>query len=184
METIKSIEIIESMFKESKKSMHRNSFYFIIWGVLMIIAGIAEFFMYGNSNFWIIWPVVSFIGTIASMVYGMKEGKNNGVQTAGDRINSFTWGAFMFTLIFAIVYSVYNYMSPHPIVLMLAGSATFISGGISKFKPFIWGAVILEAGAILAAFFIEPEYHGLVSAFSLLFGYVIPGIILRNSEND
>ncbi|HJN06280.1 MAG TPA: hypothetical protein QF480_06665 [Bacteroidales bacterium] len=77
-----------------------------------------------------------------------------------------------------------NHLSPSPMVLMLAGSATFISGGISKFSPFIWGGVILEIGAILCAFVFGPEYHGLIFAGSILLGYVIPGLILRRIEND
>jgi len=184
METTKSIEIIETMFRESKKSMHKNSFYFIVWGIIFIIAGIAEYFMFGNKSIWMIWPIMSVIGAAITMVYGMKEGKRSGIQTAGDRINSFTWGAFGIGLLFVIVYSVYNQLSPHPLVLMLAGSATFISGGISKFKPFIWGALVLEIGAILTAFVIDTPYHGLISAICLLFGYVVPGLILRKSENE
>lgn len=183
METTQSIEIIENMFLESKKSLHRNSFYFILWGILLIPAGVAEYFLWGEDNFWIIWPVMGIVGGIVSTIYGVREGNRSGVQTAGDRVTSFTWGAFVFTMILAIIYTVNNNLSASPMVLMLAGSATFISGGISKFSPFIWGGIILEVGAILCAFVFAPQYHGLVFAGSILFGYVIPGLILRKSEN-
>ena len=66
METTQSIEIIESMFKESKKSLHRNSFYFIIWGLLLVPAGIAEYLLFENENFWMIWPAVGILGGIIS----------------------------------------------------------------------------------------------------------------------
>ena len=183
METTKSLEIIESMLMESRKSLHRNSFYFILWGALLIPAAIAEYFMQGQSNFWIIWPIIGITGGIISAIYGKKEDKASGVSTAGDRITSYTWGAFGFTLILAIAYSVYNHLPPQTLILMLAGSATFISGGISKFKPFIWGGVILEIGAVLCAFVIDAHYHSLVFAVSILAGYVIPGIILRKEEH-
>ena len=137
----------------------------------------------GTPNFWMIWPVVGIIGGIISFVYGMKEDKNTGVQTIGDRITMFTWGGFGFTLIFAIVYSVSHHLAPHAMILMLAGLATFISGGISKFNPFIWGGITLEVGAIICGFFIEPAFHGLVFAASIFLGYVFPGFLLRKLEN-
>ena len=130
-----------------------------------------------------IWPSVGILGGIISFVYGIKDGKRTGMMTYGDRITLFTWGGFGFTLILSIVFSVYNQLSPHALVLMLAGLATFISGGISKFKPFIYGAIVLEIGAILCAFFIEPSMQGLIFAASMLFGYILPGIILKKSEN-
>ena len=183
METIKSIEIIESMIRESKKSLYRNSFHFILWGALLVPAGIAEYILYGKENFWMIWPVVGIIGGIISFIYGMKEGKRAGVETAGDRITSFTWGAFGFTLIFAIAFTLYNHLSPHALILMLAGYATFVSGGISKFKPFIIGGIVMEIGAILCAFIIDGSNQSLVFATAILFGYLIPGLSLRKLEN-
>jgi hypothetical protein len=183
METTKSIEIIESMMLESKKSLSHNSFYFILWGILLVIAGIAEYVLYGSGNFWLIWPLTGILGGIASFIYGIKDGKKAGMMTAGDRITVYTWGGFGFTLIFAIIFSIYNHILPHALVLMLAGLATFISGGISKFKPFVLGSIALEAGAILCAFYIQPELQSLVFAGSIFLGYIIPGFILRKEEN-
>jgi len=87
-------------------------------------------------------------------------------------------------LIFVLFYTVTKSLSPTPLILMLAGIATFISGGISKFNPFIFGGIMLEIGALLTAFVIAPEYHGLVFSASLFLGYLVPGIILRELEYD
>jgi len=183
MEPTKSIEIIESMLSETRKSLHRNSFYFILWGALLIPAGIAEYILYGKAYFWTIWPAVGILGGIISAIYGKKESERAGTKTAGDRITEYTWGAFVFTMIIGITYSVYNQLTPHVIILMLAGMATFISGGISKFKPFVIGGILLEVGAICCAFFVEPMYHSLIFSASILVGYVWPGLTLRKSEN-
>ena len=183
METTKSLEIIESMLKESRKSLHRNSFYFILWGILLIPAAIYEYLMQGSDNYWIVWPIVGILGGIISAIYGKREDKKSGVSTSGDRITNYTWGAFGFGLVFVIAFSIYNGIPPQALILMLAGSATFISGGISKFRPFVWGGIILEAGAILCAFVLDPEIHSLVFAASILAGYVIPGFILRKEEH-
>ena len=183
MESAKSLEIIEKMFNESRKSLSRNSFHFLLWGSLLVPAGIGEFLLRGTNFFWMVWPAVGILGGIVAIIYGIKEGKRVGVQSAGDRIMGFTWGGFGFTLIYAIVYSGMNHVPPHALILLTAGLATFISGGISKFNPFVWGGVVLGLGAVVAGFFVEPVYHSLVFSTSILLGYVIPGLMLRNIEN-
>lgn len=183
MKATQSLEIIESMLQESKKSLHRNSFYFILWGLLMVPAGIAESLLIDSPNFWLIWPIMGIIGGIISMIYGMKEGKRTGTVTSGDRIISYTWGAFVFCLVFVIVFSLSLRIPPHTLILMLAGMATFISGGISKFKPFVYGGIAMEIGALACAFVVAPEYQGYVSALSLFVGYVIPGFMLKKAED-
>lgn len=183
MEPSKSIEIIERMLVETKKSLHRNSFYFLLWGVLLIPAGIAEFVMRDGDKFWVVWPSVGILGGIISMIYGFKESKRSGAATAGDRITSYTWGAFGFSLVFAIVYSVSHGFPPHALILLTAGMATFISGGISKFAPFVVGGIVLGIGAIICGFIVEPVYHSLVFSAAIFLGYVIPGFLLRRTEN-
>ncbi len=183
METTQSLDIIERMLQESKRSLHRNSFYFILWGLLMVPIGLAEPFIIQYEYFWVVWPIAGIMGGIASIVYGMREGKRSGVSTAGDRITSYTWGAFVISMVIAIVFSLYNRIAPHAMILLLAGMATFISGGICKFKPFVFGGVIMWIGAITCTFLVEMPYQGFVSAASLFMGYVIPGFILRKSEN-
>ncbi len=183
MESAKSLEIIESMFNESRKSLTKNSFHFLLWGSLLIPAGIGEFLLRETNYFWAVWPVVGVIGGIIAIIYGFKEGKKVNVQSAGDRIMGFTWGGFGFTLFFAIAYAGVHHFPPHALILLTAGLATFISGGISKFTPFVWGGVVLGLGAIVAGFIVAPVYQSLVFSAGILLGYVIPGLMLRNVEN-
>lgn len=183
METSKSIEIIESMYNESKRSLHRNSFYFILWGLLLVPAGIAEFFLFESEKVFIIWPIVGIVGGIVAGIYGFREGKRAGAQTAGDRIYNYTWGAFIALLLLSLPLSFKYNFSPHILILMLAGYATFVSGGIAKFTPFIFGGIALLIGGLLCAFVIDVRLHSLVFSACILLGYVVPGFILRNQEN-
>ena len=183
METSKSLERIESMFLESKKSLRKNSFFFILWGVLMAGSGLAEYFLFGNPYYWIVWPIVGALGGIVSSIQGARMDKNIGIRTAEDRIMAFTWGGFIFSLIICIVFAITQGIAPAPLVLILASYATFISGGISKFKPLYWGSLFLIVGGIVCGFILPVETHGLVFAISILFGYVYPGIKLMQSEN-
>ena len=108
METTKSLEIIESMLRESKKSLFRNSFYFLLWGILLIPISILDYFIGNQAYFWLVWPSIGIIGGFISYIYGKNESKNAGVISAGDRIIMFTWGAFGFSLVYVIVFSVMN----------------------------------------------------------------------------
>ncbi len=184
METTKSLEIIEAMMSESRKSLHRNSFYFLLWGILLVPAGIAEYLFRDMSFAWFVWPVVGVVGGIISMIYGNREAKRTGVQTSTDRITYFTWGAFLFGLAFSIVYAVSNNMMPHALILAFTAVATFISGGISKFQPFIWGGILIGIGAIICGFVLPGTYHPLVFSAAIFLGYVIPGLQLRKKEHE
>ncbi|MEQ8323089.1 MAG: hypothetical protein RIE58_01450 [Vicingaceae bacterium] len=183
METTQSINIINQMLQESKRSLHRNSFYFILWGIILLPAAFMDFFLYGQAYSWLGWPIVGAIGGIVSGIYGSKEGRRSGEQTIGDRISMFTWGAFVFALLFVLFYSIANRLSTYPLVLLVSGMATFISGGISKFRPFLLGAAALALGALLCAFFVQSRYHGLVFIVAMVLGYLIPGLLLKKTEH-
>jgi hypothetical protein len=183
METTKSIELIETMFKESKKTFCNNSPFFIMWGIILAIAGLTEYLLTGHPNNWMVWPVVTTIGGIISMVLGIKEGKKQSTKTIGDRIIGYIWLGFVAVLAYAIAYSLYNHITPHALILMGTAYATFLTGSISKYKPLILGAVALALGAVLAGFVFPMADHGLVFAITITLGYTIPGFMLRRSEN-
>jgi hypothetical protein len=183
METTKSIELIETMFKESKKSFCNNSPYFILWGIALAAAGLAEHLLSGYENNWLVWPIVSTLGGIGSMVLGIREGKNQTVTSLGDRLNSYIWLAFIAVLVYSVVFSLYNHITPHALIMIVTAYATFLTGAISKYKPLMWGSVALAIGAILAAFVFPMSVHGLVFAITITLGYTIPGFMLRRSEN-
>ena len=184
MEITESVKIIERMMNESKRAFHHYSGYFILWGLIMAPAGIAEYMLLGYEYSWIVWPIASIIGGIISSILGRTQGKKQQAASAMDRVIGYTWAAFGFCLVLAIAYSVSIQRPPHTLVLMLAGAATFISGGISKFKPFIYGGLALELSAIACAFFVPAEFHSLIFAGGIVLGYVIPGFLLRNLEHE
>ena len=182
MELTERLQIIEKMMNESKRSLHNYSIYFLIWGFVMAPAGIAEYFLHGSPYSWVVWPVAGVTGGIISGIAGYLQSKKAQVSTAMDRVISYTWLSFGFCLLFAIFYALHSGKPPHALVLMLAGGATFISGGISKFTPFIWGGLALEVAAIACGFFVEPIYHSLIFAAGIVLGYIIPGLLLRKEE--
>ncbi|MCG8576501.1 MAG: hypothetical protein MI810_16565 [Flavobacteriales bacterium] len=186
MDAQQSVKIIEQMLKESKRHLLRNSFYFIFWACLLIPTALAEFFLMqkGFERSWMVWYFAGPIGGIVSYLYGARQGKKAEVLPTAARIVGFVWGAAGVCIIFSIAYAIFLKQPPHAMILMISGAATFVTGGISKFKPFVWGGIALAIGAVVTAFFVEAEYHSLVFAISLLVGYLIPGLRSRKIEHE
>lgn len=180
MELTESVKIIEKMMAEGRKSINNYSSYFILWGIVMLAASLAEYFMIGHVEFaWIAWPIAGTIGGILSSFIGSSQKSSSAL----DRIVGYTWMTFGICLIFAIFYSLYLQTTPHALILLLAGSATFVSGGISGYKVLYVGGGILFLAACISGFIITNELTSLVFAAGMLFGYLVPGIILKRSEN-
>ena len=182
METTSSLEIIGQMIQESKRSLYKNSFYFILWGILISLTGIVEYFFRSNPNAWLVWPLIGIIGGIVSGIYDKKESEDK-LNTSGDRIMNYTWTGFGICLVFVIFYAILHGQNSHPLILLIAAFATFISGGVSKFKPFVYGSILLFAGAIVCTLLHDFKYLSLIFSLTILAGFFIPGLLLRSSEN-
>lgn len=180
MEITDSVKIIEKMMAEGRKSINNYSPYFILWGSVMFLAAIAEYLMIGKTEFaWVVWPIAGTLGGICSGIVGSKQKSNSAL----DRIVGYTWVTFGVCLVFSIFYSLHIQTTPHTMILLLAGGATFISGGISGFKVLFLGGFILLVTAFLSGFIVAGELVSLVFAAGMLFGYLVPGIALKRSEN-
>ena len=69
-----------------------------------------------------------------------------------------------------------------PMILTIAAIPTFISGFIIRFKPLIVGGVTFWVLA-LAAHFGGPDISSLAVPVAMLTGYLIPGYLLKRSNN-
>ncbi|MDX1348872.1 MAG: hypothetical protein R3279_01430 [Putridiphycobacter sp.] len=183
METTKSVKIIEQMLKESRQSLSKYSFHFILWALLLIPSALIEWYFVENPLRLLVWPIAGVIGGIIAAYYGYQQSKKVAVTTISDRVSGFIWGGFGICLLFSICYSIYLKVPPHTLILLLAGGATFTTGGLFKFRPFIVGGLFLMASAILCGFAVTTEHQSLIFALGLTGGYLVPGLMLRKIEN-
>ena len=91
---------------------------------------------------------------------------------------SYTWIGFVVTMIITLIAVVPA--NPNPFVLLLAGLATFITGGICEFRGFIIGGVIFWISAIVS-FQLGVQASLLVYALAMFLGYIVPGYSLKRS---
>lgn len=180
-----SLELINEMILKAKQSFSKVSFYFLLWGMLLFIAGIVEYYLDRVVHYeysYVGWPVVGFIGGIIASIHGAAEGKKQGVMSYTDKVFMFLWSAFVVTLVLLIVGAVANDSNPGSYIIIMTGLPTFVSGGIMRFKPLIVGGLIFWAIGIFSFFFLD-EYRSLLFSLAILFGYIIPGIMLKRSED-
>ncbi len=180
-----SLKLINEMIAQAKKSFHRMSFYFLLWGILLIVAMMTESILDlpGYTKNGISWVAVGVIGGIASWWYGAREGRQVRATSTMDRVMMWLWLAFIVTLIVTIVgYGVSGGGTPTGSILVLTGLPTFVSGQLVRFRPLIFGGILFWVlGG--ASYFVDVEALPWLYISAMIFGYVIPGYLLKREED-
>src|SRR5947208_6770779 len=81
------------------------------------------------------------VGGIVSIFAVKKEVKERLVKTWIDTMMKFTWIAFGVCLFVVLFFSPKLQINTFPLVLLIYGVGTFISGGALSFRPLIWGGI-------------------------------------------
>ena len=180
-----SLSIIQEMIAKSRKTFHRNSFYFILWGVFMFIAGLSEFFLIRANfeMFWIGWPILGTLGGIISAVYSSRQSAKDAGQTFTDQTIGYVWLTYGISLICMIFTGILVDVNPGTLVMLLTGLPTFLTGTIIRHKPLIFGGIVFWIGGLLSLF-TEPQYVPLIFSTAILLGYLYPGFTLLSAEKN
>lgn len=181
-----SLRLIESMIGQAKKSFSRMSFYFLLWGGLLIAAMIATYLLRDTLGGWgngAPWGIVGALGGIASGVYGARQGKREAVNNPMDRIIGWLWSAFVITMLIVIVCSGLVHRDPGATITLLTGIPTFMTGQIMRFRPLIIGGVLFWVAGIVMHLTADPLVLTALYCGAMFFGYIVPGIMLKRQED-
>ncbi|MEQ8909886.1 MAG: hypothetical protein RIC95_11875 [Vicingaceae bacterium] len=179
------LKLIEEMIESTKVKISEGSIFYLIWGWLVILAAALNYYLLvfaQYENHWIVWPILMPIGGIVSMIIGRKQAKKAKRKTFIDRALNYLWGGFVITLLLALLGIVR--LGPegvYPIIMLLYGLGTFVSGGILKFRPLIIGAMGAWLVGIVA-FFVPFQEQLILLGVSILVSYLIPGYLLSKSS--
>ncbi len=184
-----SLRVITEMIENSKSNFKDNSFFYLLWGWLVLIASVINFTLLQMGHFeiaWIPWPILMFGGGIVSGIAGYRMGKKAKAKTMFDTAMAFLWGGFVVT-IFIILFTASSgnltWKASNIMIIALYGLGTFVSGGLLKFKPLIIGGVFSWAIAV-ATIFIPELYSLLMVALSIVVAYLVPGYMLKSKEKS
>lgn len=175
-----SLDLINSMIVKARKRYSDNSFYYLLWGWLVIAACILHYWFAVDevvkepSMAWLI----MFIGAVISIFHGMKKDRMAKVGHYTDKLYGWLWISLGVAMIIVIVNGQELNFQIVPLMLMLAGVGTFVSGKMMGVKVLQFGAICLWSSAILA-FQLSEINQLLAMAGGITIGYLMPGYIMK-----
>jgi hypothetical protein len=190
-----SLEIIGRFILNYKKNFKESSFYFLLWGWLVLFASVSHFLIltallnmkdYGKIG---IFSIVNWIAfTVAGMVIqSFHFRRTAGHEVTRSHIDHFIrslWqvSAIAIVLIIVLCMKTHNYY-PSPFILTVVGLSTLVTGITIKFRPLIFGGIVFFVLAVIGSFF-NNEYQLLINALAITLGYLVPGYMLRASKTE
>ncbi len=178
-----SLDLITSMIDQAKGNVRDNSFYYLFWGWVLIVAHLGSFIL-NKFEFkypFAIWLIV-IPAWIISFVYGSQQKKKQQRATTHlEKINITLWISFgVLAVVLPFFGNFINYQI-NPMILLVGSMATMASGVILKFKPLMIGGVLFFVSGLIS-FFFSSDQQSLIAAVTIALGYLVPGYLLKSQK--
>jgi hypothetical protein len=178
-----SLKLVTAMISQAKNAYYENGLGFLLWGFTNLLCFGLSYIAVTYTRFVLPFnPFYLMIITFALHVYFAKrERKYQKVKTFTDEANEYAWIAFGISMLILTIAGAYANMGylVLPVLLLLFGVPTFITGCVNKFRPLIWGAIICWILSIVS-FVHKGNYALLLVAAGATAAWIIPGFILRS----
>jgi hypothetical protein len=181
-----SLQVIQSMIDQAKNSVADKSFYFLLWGWLVLIGALLQYTLkviVRTDAHPAAWNIM-FIGVIVSIFHRVKQRKRQ-VKTYVDEGLGNIWtclGVIQGLIVFIFARRG-GWENCYTIFILLYSTGCFLTGRLLKFPPLIWGAMGCWALAILTTF-VNYDMNILLMAAAILISYIIPGYLLRREHKQ
>jgi hypothetical protein len=182
-----SLRTIETAINEAKRSKTGASFYYIIWGLILLINYSVHYLIivkpelkgtFIDSFSWVLFP----IGGLLSLLNKSKDQKKETYVPHLEKVYFYAFTGFAF--LYGVLTFASTYLSSSLAIMLfplIIGSTVYIVGGISKHKPSIIGGVISMLFSVVSILsIIEIQY--LMASFACISACIIPGITMKKSN--
>lgn len=178
------LELIARMIQVARKEYTDDSWIYLLWGWVVSLACLAQYALIKMQStyyayVWLALPAVAVIQVIIMM----SQKKKQRVSSQTDKIIGYVWIADGVCMGIVIVSGNIMQLSAYPVLMLLYGIGTFISGSIMNFRPMQLGAICCWALSV-AAFHVSFEYQSLLLPLSVILSYIIPGYLLRKRYRE
>ncbi len=181
------IHLIKEMIEKTKKTAAKSGTYFILWTVVPILAILGMYILTLLKNYqwiWLNWVVFIAIGIIITAILEIRRESKENVKTYIQIAVFSVWKAcgFAFILLGFIFpwLGLYSYPTIPVMMSMIAGIGVYATGGITEWNLLKWCGVLWWFGALLMVI-VDHQYRMLLAIPLLIFGYLLPGIILNRN---
>ncbi len=174
------LELITEMINIARKEYSDDSFIFLLWGWSVCLASLGEYALLklGTEYHSLVWLILIPV-VIIQIVYFARQKKQERVKTHMDKVISYVWISVGISMGVVLSSGPVMQLSTYPVLILLYGIGTFISGGILNLKSMKIGAICCWVLA-LVAIRVSFEYQQLILSLSLILSYIIPGHLLKN----
>jgi len=176
------LKTIYSMIEATRGNIGGNYRYYLLWGYLVSIACILEFLfirVYPVNHHYLVWPIMMGAGVITSTVMSLwQRRKQNHITLLGNMM-AYLWGGWLVTLLLLQLFANMrgDYSLILPLTMAMYGLGVFVSGGIIRFRPLIFGGILSWIAATVS-YFQPHDIQLLIMTGTLVIGYIVPGYIL------
>jgi hypothetical protein len=180
-----SLRVIQTMIEKTKTSVADKSFYFLLWGWLVLIAAVGQYILaviVRTDKNPIVWSLM-IVGVIASVAYGRRQAKIRIVKTYVDDGLKNIWivlGVVQGLIVFVFMRRG-DWEHCYTFFILMYSIGCFLTGRLLRFAPLIRGAVFCWALAVLTPF-VDEHTNILLLAAAVLGSYIIPGHLLRAEQ--
>lgn len=175
------LELIADMINTARKEFSDDSFIYLVWGWAVCIASIAQFVLLHMKSEYnaLAWAILMPLAAIVQIVGLARQKKKERVKTHVDKVLGYVWMSVGISLGIVLFSQNTLQFNTYPVLIILYGIGTFISGGLMDLKVMKAGAICCWViGAV--EFYTKFEYQLLLLALSVILSYIIPGYILKN----
>jgi hypothetical protein len=179
-----SLQIIHGMIEKTKQNIvYRSSDYLLLWGWLVLIACLAQYFLLTVIHYryhYYAWHLM-WLGAIGSVYLFLRDRKVRPVRTYIDESVSSLWiGIILMYFSLGFILAYLNYWEHgFAFYMLLYALGTFVTGRIIRFRPLVYGAFVCFIFAWLSLF-LSYENQILLNAAAIIASYLIPAYLLKN----
>lgn len=181
-----SLRLITQMINKARNNYYESGLGCLLWGFTNLVCFVIAYLMETVKGFYFPFNPFYLMGVtlLLQLYYDRKEAHHKQTKSYNDDVNTYVWITFgIAVLILTIVGAIANIgYIVLPVLLLLFGMPTFITGCINKFFPFIIGGVLCWIFSIIAFLFKSYETYLLVATGAGV-AWIIPGFILRARFN-
>ncbi len=178
-----SLEVIASTIRKTKENMKEQSFYYLLWGWLTLVAALSQYavrvFTASHLDY-IPWLVLVPLGIVVTLIHGKKSNRQRGYETYLGTFLQYFWMVLGLSFVVVVFLSVALHVNATIFTLFLAGLGTLVSGLAMKFNPMITGGIVFYVFSVVSVF-VSGSVSLLLFALAIALGYLLPAYLLKKS---